>query len=61
MFAKVAEILAGPAAVLSVLTGPGVIAVGAGAGRGCGCGIMESGSGEQERRSALVIWVDRAD
>jgi hypothetical protein len=30
------------------------------AGAGRGCGIVKSGGGEQERRSALVIWVDRA-
>jgi Dynamin family len=58
MFAKVVEILAGPVAVLSVLTGPGVIAVGL--ALAAGAGIMKSGGGEQEGRSALLSWVERA-
>jgi hypothetical protein len=58
MFAKVVEILGASAALLTVLSGPGVIAVGL--ALTAGAGILQSGDGEQDRRSALVSWVDQA-
>ena len=57
MFAKVVEIL-GAAAVMTVLTGPGVIAVGL--ALTAGAGLLTSGGNEQQRRATLAGWVEQA-
>ena len=60
MFAKLVEILGAAAVVMSVLTGPGVIAVGL--ALAAGAGYLQAGGGsEPDRRAALVGWVDAGD
>ncbi len=59
MFAKLVEILAAPAVVMAVLTGPGVIAAGLALAAGAGL-LKATESGESAHRAALVAWVDAA-
>jgi Dynamin family len=59
MFAKLVDILAAPVVVMTVLTGPGIIAAGLALTAGAGY-YKAATTGEHERRAALVAWVDDA-
>ena len=58
MFAKVVEILGTATVVMSVLGGPGVVAVGL--ALTAGAGLLTTGGNEQEQRAALIRWVEQA-
>ncbi|WP_214406937.1 dynamin family protein [Pseudonocardia lacus] len=57
LFTALVEVLAGSVVVVSVLTGPGIIA--AGIALAAGASWLTSRAGDQERRTRLTEWVDQ--